>query len=1126
MTKEAAYRPVLRNRCVELERSRLLNHILPEFQHGNLLMLTSGPGTGKTFLIHQLLRHRKGMSAYLDLKKLSSDITIFVRQLEYLFAKLWPDVFSDLGSDRTNQSINKLSPKDRVDNLLDQLFISGDQPAVFALDGCDILAERPSWAELVSLLLQRLPSFVSIILASTSPLKFSPLSTFRVQGKMLELTVKELHFDSDEIWQFLSKNIPGLKKEHAQKIEQKVGGWPAGLSLLCCEFREKGEIIFLDSISPENLFDYLQSEVLAGLSQEVMRILCTAALLQPFDYTLLEKFLPVSCERLIEIFSSYSFLLDRMADENDSEGAHFAQLYANFFYGRAEAILGKQAKKKLHKKAASYFQNSGLTDQALVHMIALENWSSAVKLILADHKSWFNKEDYERLLFWADQLPESLLLKHPRLAILQGHAHLYLGNLDEAVKVFSLAHDCARPNSKDWLESGCRLCEVLLLKGRLREGVDLAGKLAERSRFISRYRAEAMMFKAIGLNLLCRFDECDQLWRHISTIANSRFLPLDQTARCYLMAPKVIFYNLERGKFDESEHILDRAISVFHKKDPRKRLGWILLFKGVLKLELHQYSEAVTWFREAVAISSKTNRSVHAGCTAFLSYILAALGHKKEARLWYERAEPLVSRDLTLWAPVLCALVRVHLSEQPEGAVRELKLAWNLACQRNILVPLSLVAYTAFAVHDKVSCGPLAASICSQAADTCRKWNVYHREARILLYLHLLQNEPGKEEKSESFIRAMTLISQKELGFLLTDDKRIDGLALTIQAIKQGIATDYFLELCRVWGGKAYEALVPLFPKSNLDLKEKIAALWAQNCFRSAIPLIEQAIQTVKRKKSVTEFSFMLQQLKAFPPEPLHVRLFGTFSLARGEEKVPDQAWKRLKAKELFKLLCLYPDTSFTHEQLSEIFWPESTTDKARANLWSTVSALRSVIEPELSARTKSSYLQGDSRTYKLQLPADSTIDTILFEEKTHEGFHYKESGDYARALFCFEEAVDLYKSELLPEDLYTAWSAEPRERFGLLFTRVLRGMAAIYFERKDLGECIRLYSKIISLDPWDEASYLVLMQCYVLQGRDLEAIKVFRRCEEILQKELNVAPDQQLRDLLKRILKRRSNIS
>ena len=1123
MTQEAASRVTLGNRCVELERSRLLDHILPEFRPGSLLMLTAGPGTGKTFLVHQLLRQTNEKTAYIDLKKLSSDITVFTRRLELLFTDLWTDIFRDLPSAKGRKRNDLSSPQDRVDFLLDELFIRGTYPAVIALDGCEILAKRPSWAELISLLLKRLPPFVSIILSSTASLKFPPLLTLRLQGKLLEFTSKDLYFDDQETYRFLSKNIPGLTTAYVQKIQQNVGGWPAGLSLLCLELRKKSRMIPPNSISPDTLYDYLECEVLETLAPEDLRILCTAALLQSFDHTLLKIFLRVTRKQFTNLFSSLSFFLDRADNGNDPGNKQLADLYAAFFRSRSASILGDEAKTNLHRKAARHFIKSGLTDRALTHLIALGDWPTAVKLILADHQRWLNGEDYEQLLFWTNQLPESLPAQHPRLAVLLGQAHLYLGNLDKAVQVLNLAFKNARPNSRDQMEAGCRLCEVLLLKGELKEGVDLAGRLMERSRLISRFRAEATMFKAIGLNLLCRLEECERLWRHISAIAHSKFLPLDKTVRCYLMAPKAVFFNLERGEFEESERILDHSITVFRNSDPRKRLSWVLLFKGVLKLELHQYSEALIWFREAEIVSGKTNRSFQAGCNAFLSFVLAVLGQVEEAHLWLERAEPLIAKDLTLWAPVLCTLARVYLAGQPEEAVRELNLAWSLAIQRKMLLPIALTAYTAFAVRDRIPRGGPAILFCARGADICQQRNVYHRESRIRLYLHLMLAESGEAPELEQFTRAMTLISEKKLGFLLTDDRRLDGMALVIRAIEMGIAPGFYLDLCRSWGTVAYEALIPIFIKSTLDLKIKIAAIWAHNHFRPALPYIEGTIPTVKRKKSVAKLDHMLQQLHESPPEPLHIQLFGPFTLTRGEKTIPEKAWKRVKAKEMFKMLCLYPESTFTLEQLAGIFWPESSPDKAKANLWSAVSAFRSAIEPELSARVKSSYLQGSGQTYKLQLPAGSTIDTILFEEKAKKGFQYKKKGDNARALLYFEFAVKLYRDGLLPEDLYAQWSEEPRERFAVLNARILKSMAAIYFERRDLDQCIKVYMKIITLDVWDEDSYFALMQCYVLQGKDLEAIRVFRRCEKVLQRELEIYPNQELQDLQQRIIQRRA---
>ncbi len=1111
------------NRCTEVERTRLLNRILPDFVPGTVLVLTAGPGTGKTLLIRQLLRCCGERTACLDLTRSSADIMVFVRQLEALFARLWPEIFpasgpAARGGDRA--AVHPL-PGERLESLLDELLVSGDSAAFIALDGCEVLAQRPRWGELVSLLLRRLPSFVAIVLASRSPLTLPPLPALRLEGRMLELAGPELHFDLGETRRLLSADLGPVGMECADQVRRKVGGWPAGVALLCLEMRKKGRAVF-DDASAACLHEYIQCEVLAGLSPDIRRILCTASLLQPFDIPLLERFLADGARRLAGVFSSFAFFLEPQGDGEEEGQMRFAHLYADFFHNQATTVLGSSGVKNLHQGAAAYFRAIGRNDRALGHLVALEQWPAAVELILACHRQWFANEEYELLLSWTDRLPGVFVAQQPRLAVLMGQAQLYLGDLDRARQALVLAHEHARPGSKDWMEAGCRLCEVLMLRGRLQEGVDLAERLVRRSRLISRHRAEAMMFRAIGLHLLCRFDECERLWRQIATIARSRLLPLGRTTRCYLVTPKAVFHNLERGEFEESDRILDDAITTFRMQDPRKRLGWVLLFKGVLQLELHRYTEAMAWFREAEEVSGRTNRSVHAVCIAFLAFVLSVLGREEEARGWLDRAEPLAPRDLTLWAPIICLLARVQLSRDPRTVMTGLREAWNLANQRSMLLPMALTAYTAFGLRGRMPRGGPAITFCTRAADVCRRWQVAHREAQILLYLHLLQGERGSGQDPAGFERAMTLISERGLGFLLTDDPRLDGMELALQAVGKGIATPYFLDLCRTWGRKGCEAMVPLFSRSGLALREAIAGLWARSGYKPALPHIEEAMRSVKRKKAVARFEKMAHLLREYPPEPLHIRLFGAFALARGEEAVPPEAWKRQKARELFAMLCLHPDSLFTAEQLMETFWPDSSPDKARANLWSAVSAIRAAIEPELPARAKSSYLECTGRTYRLRLPAGSTIDTVLFEEEAARGFSYQRAGDRTRALLCFEAALARCRGELLPEDLYAPWSDEPRERLGMLHTRVLRALAEICFERRDLDQCIHLYRKIMALDPWDEDSCLALMRCHVFLGQELKAVEVYRRYEEVLREELGVAPGRPLQEFVQRIIRRR----
>jgi len=1101
----------------ELERSRLLDAVGPRLEPGMVLTVTCGPGMGKTIFLRQLQRLKGERAVIVDLAGFSADSSVFVRRLERIMHQLWPalEIQREQGKQGESHFPGALA---RFESLLDELLLHGDTPALLIFDGCEVLVDRPQWMELVNLLLSRLPSFLSLVLSSRLSLDLSALPILRLQGRLLELGSEDLYFDAQEVRSFFSAGIDSISDRDAALVHEKIGGWPAGIALLRMEMKKRGTSI-LDRSSTACLHEYMQCAVFAGLTTKVRRMLCSLALVQPFNDRLLAGLFGEDQDLFTDAISAYSFFF---APQAGKEECLFAHLYADFFRGQAPVVLGRDGVADLHRRAATLFLERGDNDRALVHLIAIQEWDRAVECILTAHLRWFEAGDYNLLPHWADQLPAQVMQGHPGLNILLGQAHLYLGNIDAAARALAWAHAKARPGTKGWLEAGCLLCEVMLLQGNKEEEVELAAELADRARLISKYRVRAMMYQAIGLNLLCRFRESTELWQRITTLARSRIIPLNRTARSYIMAPKAVFHNLEKGEFEESNRILDEAIAMFRVHDPMKRLGWSLLFKGICKLETHQYAEALVWMREAEAVSSRTNRSVHAAAIAFLTLTLCILEQHDEAGQWLERAEPLASRDLSMWAPIICALSRAYLGRDSAAA---LQFAWNLAEQRLMLLPLTMTAFAAFSLHGRLAGSDCVEHYCRQAAEKSRQWMVAHREARLLLYLSVLQQGRNPEQEAHDFRRAMELISGNKHGFLLTDDSNLNGLALTIRAIEDDICTEYFLGLAPFWGRRAFEALTGIFSQARLELKTRIIELWVSNGYRPALGLIEQTVKQVRGRKTRDRLTRLQKELRMCPPDPLHVRLLGRFAVLRDEEEIPMTAWKRHKARDLFKYLCLHPKTVFTREQLTELFWPEVSPDKGKAHLWSAISTIRTALEPELPARAPSSYLSCTSQTYALDLPPGSTIDTVAFSDRIREGRRFLKNGDTARALLCFENALSLYQGELLPEDRYAHWSDEPRDHYQQHLTDTLRSMADIYKEKRDFEAAIRMYRQILSQDTWDEDSYLELMRCYVLQGRELKAVELYQQCEQTLERELGITPAPELREFVQRILVRRQSV-
>ena len=79
----------------------------------------------------------------------------------------------------------------------------------------------------------------------------------------------------------------------------------------------------------------------------------------------------------------------------------------------------------------------------------------------------------------------------------------------------------------------------------------------------------------------------------------------------------------------------------------------------------------------------------------------------------------------------------------------------------------------------------------------------------------------------------------------------------------------------------------------------------------------------------------------------LRVYTLGRFAVYRNHELIEDYAWKRRKAKTLFKLLLLAPNRQVSKDYLLDLLWPEQDPVSAANNLHRTLFVLRKILHPD-----------------------------------------------------------------------------------------------------------------------------------------------------------------------------------
>ena len=254
-----------------------------------------------------------------------------------------------------------------------------------------------------------------------------------------------------------------------------------------------------------------------------------------------------------------------------------------------------------------------------------------------------------------------------------------------------------------------------------------------------------------------------------------------------------------------------------------------------------------------------------------------------------------------------------------------------------------------------------------------------------------------------------------------------------------------------------------------------------------------------------------MEALSQFPAPPLQVQCLGHFIVTKGSKRIPDQAWSRRKAGELFRYLLLQPQYSASRDDVIDALWPNRPLDTLSNTLHQATSALRHALEPNLPDKFPSRYIQMDADMISLTLPPDSVIDFEQFAATFRSALLFGGSDRW-------KAAEQLYTGDLFPKDIFKEWSAEKREILQMSYKKTLVVLAQLNLDEKQYFTALNCGLHAIQLDAWDEEAVHILMQAYCAVGNVPNAIRVYRDLEKVLARDLQITPRKDLQDLAQQL--------
>jgi DNA-binding SARP family transcriptional activator len=244
----------------------------------------------------------------------------------------------------------------------------------------------------------------------------------------------------------------------------------------------------------------------------------------------------------------------------------------------------------------------------------------------------------------------------------------------------------------------------------------------------------------------------------------------------------------------------------------------------------------------------------------------------------------------------------------------------------------------------------------------------------------------------------------------------------------------------------------------------------------------------------------------------LRISLFGTFSLQRDGQNV--SRFPSRKVRDLLAYLALNRRTSFSREHLAGLFWGDFDDEKARHSLNTAVWRMNGVLLEHAGDRGRGC-LRITPQEIGFNPGANVWVDVSEFESRCALA-ERAQTPETRAALEA--QAVTFYTGDLMA-DCYEDWCDLERERLRCMYLNTLGRLVTYHARRKEHDAAIEYAQRILACDSVREEVHRELIELYVAAGQPAAALRQYRKCEEVLQRELAVAPMRETQALLTTVL-------
>ena len=223
------------------------------------------------------------------------------------------------------------------------------------------------------------------------------------------------------------------------------------------------------------------------------------------------------------------------------------------------------------------------------------------------------------------------------------------------------------------------------------------------------------------------------------------------------------------------------------------------------------------------------------------------------------------------------------------------------------------------------------------------------------------------------------------------------------------------------------------------------------------------------------------------PPARLEVRLLGVAEIILDGRRL--RAFNSLRLQRFLALIAIRRDLQHRSRLAFEL-WPDSNEPQARTNLRKLLHDFRHSL-PDIGE-----FVEIDNKIVRWIPTGPSEVDVLKFRDALSVG--------------DLELAARLYSGDLLPA-CYDDWVLNERAKLRAEAYKASVRLTEEAVGRDDHKATIKHAQRVIDLEPTDEAAVRLQMEAHLALGDRAAALRSYHRCAEVLERDLEVAPGEEI---------------